>query len=106
MWNVANGSVWATAPTIIIPNRSFSNYPLAPRPRSRRLAKLDVMIAEFGRKFALARHESILYARRLVSERLWLARRLGPLLLSGEPREHQRRGRVCGESNYYRVMLC
>jgi hypothetical protein len=104
-----NESMWATSPLVIIPNRSFSNF--APsesaRSKNRQLARLCEMVAQFGEKVALARHESILWARRLIAEQLWLARRFGSsTLLSGEPRAHQRRGRVCGESNYYRVMLC
>jgi hypothetical protein len=76
-----------------------------PRSWSRRLASLDERIAEFGRKFAVARHESILAAREIVLGRLREMRRFGLPLLTGRTLV-RRQGRVAGESNYYRVMLC
>ena len=81
----------------------------APSPRrnseNRSLARLAEMIEKFGQKLAMARHESILHARKATLEKLQALRRFGAPLLAGVvlPR---RNGRVCGESNYCRVMLC
>lgn len=85
-----------------------NNYPIERQHHSgnRRLAKLDRMIARFGRKVAEARHDSIVHATAIIMERLRRVRRSGALLLTSVVRLVQRRGRVCGEANYYRVMLC
>ena len=84
---------------------SGTNYPIEVR-RSKRLTRFDKNLAEFGEKVALARYENIIWARRLIAEQDWWLRRIGTPVLAGLPRLVQRRGRVCGESNYYRAMLC
>jgi len=100
---------WTTVndPWFVPFRRAYTNSaPLAPAlGRSRRLARLEEKIAELGRKLAIARHESILHAREIILERLWEMRRFGLPLLQGFSLV-RRQGRVAGESNYYRVMLC
>jgi len=96
---VLGDSWWAnTTPT----NTSWS-VPAAWKNRC--LIRLDQMIAKFGKKLAIARHESILHAREIVLEDLRRVRRLGAPILKAVVLV-LRRGRVCGESNYYRAMLC
>ena len=89
------------------PSWSSNNDPQSyPERFNRQLRRLNYMIEQFGKKVALARHENIMWARRLIAEQDWWLRRIGTPVLAGLPRLVQRRGRVCGESNYYRAMLC
>jgi hypothetical protein len=101
-------TVWYSnnAPAGDVTSAWYSTRDVAPAwGRSRRLARLEEKIAEFGKKLALARHESILHAREIVLERLREMRAFGLPLLRGFVLV-RRQGRVCGESNYYRAMLC
>lgn len=114
-WFESNGNTNSTTPyTVIVhsplirPYNSYPNDTVKSRGwgSNRKLAGLDRMVKEFGKKVAMARHENIMWARRLIAEQDWWLRRIGTPVLAGLPRLVQRRGRVCGESNYYRAMLC
>jgi hypothetical protein len=72
---------------------------------ARRFRGLGEMIDRFGKKLAMVLHEARARGLAAYLERERLVRRFGVLTLSGVVLE-RRRGRVAGESNYYRVMLC
>lgn len=73
---------------------------------NRRLARLEEAIRQLGRKLAMTRHLNILWAKALIDEAARWCRRLGAPPPPGLRSAPQRRGRVCGEANYYRTLLC
>lgn len=110
-YNTTNATNTTVPWTITIyqrPQWTFGNEPsfYPDRGLNRQLRRLREMVQEFGKKVAEARHANILWARQLIDEQLRWLRRFGTPMLAGLHQPVQRRGRVCGESNYYRVMLC
>ena len=84
----------------------FNYYSTEPLQITRHEARLNRSIARFGKKLAIIIHANIAWAKLLFMEELRRVRRLGCPLLTSLTHLVQRRGRVCGESNYYRCMLC
>ena len=98
-WTITVGytAPWASS------NLSYSTEPFRV---TRHADRLNRSIARFGKKLAIIIHANIAWAKLLFMEELRRVRRLGCPLLTSLTHLVQRRGRVCGESNYYRCMLC